>query len=85
MHSSIDQVALLPDVGAQLDIAAQFGVADLSHLTDFTSYLLTEPSFTWQITGTNLSVNALGIITTDISISKNVRSFLSSTLAIIAY
>ena len=34
---------MVGDVGAQLNIAAAFAVADVAHLTDFTGYLLTEP------------------------------------------
>ncbi|KAL8279026.1 hypothetical protein RQP46_008484 [Phenoliferia psychrophenolica] len=65
-------VALVGDVGAQLDIEASFAVANLDQLTEFTGYLLTEPSFVWQIYGIELSVAALGITVTGISISKNV-------------
>lgn len=67
----------MADVGAQLDISAAFNVLDLAHLTDFTAYLLTEPSFTWQIYGQNLSVTALGITVDGIGISKNVSLLLS--------
>lgn len=67
------QVTLVGDQGAQLNIAAAFTVADLAHLTDFTGYLLTEPSFVWQIYGTELEVTALGITVGGISISKDVR------------
>lgn len=66
------QTTLVADVGASLDVVAPFTITDLAHLTDFTSYLLTEPSFVWQIYGTNLSVTALGITVDGISISKNV-------------
>ena len=66
-------VSLVGDVGADLNIDAAFAVADVGHLTDFTTYLLTQPSFTWQIYGQNLAVSALGIAVPGISILKNVR------------
>ncbi|KAI0256058.1 hypothetical protein BJV78DRAFT_435519 [Lactifluus subvellereus] len=49
------------DVGAQFDVEANFEIADVGHLTDFTKVLLTEESFDWVISSENLSVSALGI------------------------
>ncbi|GAA6057282.1 hypothetical protein JCM3770_004534 [Rhodotorula araucariae] len=69
---SMPNVSLTGDVGAELNIAAAFAVADVGHLTEFTTYLLTQPSFTWQIYGENLAVSALGITVPGISIMKNV-------------
>ncbi|SCV70806.1 BQ2448_3568 [Microbotryum intermedium] len=69
---AMPNVSLTGDVGASLDLSATFAVADLNHLTDFTGYLLTEPSFTWQIYGQNLTVAALGIEVGGISIMKTV-------------
>jgi len=74
-------VSLVGDVGADLNIDAAFAVADVGHLTDFTTYLLTQPSFTWQIYGQNLAVSALGITVPGISILKNVRPLLFLPLA----
>ncbi len=53
-------VDLTGDVGAQLDLTADFEVADVSHLADFTRTLLTEESFEWEISGENLTVSAIG-------------------------
>ncbi|GAA5897781.1 hypothetical protein JCM8208_000260 [Rhodotorula glutinis] len=69
---AMPNVSLVGDVGADLNIDAAFAVADVGHLTDFTTYLLTQPSFTWQIYGQNLAVSALGITVPGISILKNV-------------
>ncbi|SGY79107.1 BQ5605_C008g05044 [Microbotryum silenes-dioicae] len=69
---AMPNVSLTGDVGASLALSATFAVADLNHLTDFTGYLLTEPSFTWQIYGQNLTVAALGIQVGGISIMKTV-------------
>jgi len=44
-----------------LDLTADFEVADVGHLTEFTKTLLNEGSFDWEIMGENLTVNALGI------------------------
>lgn len=65
-------VSLAGDVGAQLDLTAQFAVASVDYLTTFTKYLLTEQSFIWNIHGTGLSVSALGIVVPNITISKDV-------------
>lgn len=54
------EVQLVADEGAQLDITADFSVADVGHLTNFTRVLLTEESFEWEIAGENLSISALG-------------------------
>lgn len=69
---AMPNVALAGDVGATLEILAEFVVADVGYLTEFTKYLLTEQSFVWNIAGTGLSVAALGIEVNDITISKNV-------------
>lgn len=74
LHIYIYQVPVVANVGATLNLNAAFNVADVGHLTDFTSYLLTEPSFVWQIYGQNLSVSALGITVPGISIMKSVKS-----------
>ncbi|KAF9451269.1 hypothetical protein P691DRAFT_757432 [Macrolepiota fuliginosa MF-IS2] len=57
----MDAVQVTGDVGATLDNDATFNVADVGVLTNFAKVLLTEESFDWQISGDNLSVNALGI------------------------
>lgn len=77
---AMPNVSLTGDVGADLNIAAAFAVADVGHLTEFTTYLLTQPSFTWQIYGQNLAVSALGITVPGISILKNVRRLCRSAL-----
>ena len=53
-------VSLTGDEGASLDLEAEFSVADVDHLTDFTKELLTEQSVEWDISGENLTVSALG-------------------------
>ncbi|GAA95808.1 hypothetical protein E5Q_02465, partial [Mixia osmundae IAM 14324] len=69
---AMPDISLVGDVGATLNLEAAFAVADVGHLTDFTSYLLTEESFTWEIYGQNLDVTALGISVSGVSISKSV-------------
>ncbi|KEI38214.1 uncharacterized protein L969DRAFT_517877 [Mixia osmundae IAM 14324] len=69
---AMPDVSLVGDVGATLNLQAAFSVADVGHLTDFTSYLLTEKSFTWEIFGQNLDITALGISVPGVSISKTV-------------
>ena len=69
---AMPDVSLVGDIGATLNLNAQFAVASVDRLTQFTKYLLNTPSFTWQIYGTGLSVNALGISVPSVSIQKEV-------------
>ncbi|GAA6027071.1 hypothetical protein JCM8097_006088 [Rhodosporidiobolus ruineniae] len=69
---AMPNVSLTGDVGADLNIESAFSVADVGHLTDFTAYLLTEPSFVWQIYSQNIAVTALGITVEGVSIMKDV-------------
>lgn len=66
---AMPNVTLTGDVGAQLDVTANFAVADVGHLTDFTSTLLTTESFEWEISGENLTVSAIGIDVPGISLT----------------
>ena len=54
-------VSLAADEGAQLDLTADFTVADVDHLTDFTKTMVTSESFQWDISGENLTISALGM------------------------
>jgi len=65
-------IQLAADEGAKLNLVADFSVSNVDALTEFTKYLVTNPSFIWQIQGQNLSVSALGIKVTDLSMSKTV-------------
>ena len=65
-------IKLAADEGAQLDLNAEFAVADVDGLTEFTKFLLTKPSFIWNIQGKNLRVSALGIEVGGLDISKTI-------------
>ncbi|WFD23341.1 hypothetical protein MEQU1_002030 [Malassezia equina] len=65
-------IKLAADEGARLNLMADFSVSNVDALTQFTKYLVTNPSFIWQIQGQNLSVSALGIDVTGLTISKTV-------------
>lgn len=69
---AMPNIAFVADVGATLEIMAQFVVADVAYLTEFTRVMVTEQSFVWNIAGDNLTVAALGVEVGGISISKNV-------------
>ncbi|KAJ7668375.1 hypothetical protein DFH06DRAFT_1181491 [Mycena polygramma] len=71
-HITMDPLKVAADIGATLDTSSTFTVADVDHLTEFTKALLTEESFDWQITGENLTVSALGIEVSDISVAYQV-------------
>ncbi|KAF9245017.1 hypothetical protein BU15DRAFT_85819 [Melanogaster broomeanus] len=48
-------VDLVGDVGATLDVQTTFEVADVNYLANFTTVLLNEESFQWDIAGENLT------------------------------
>lgn len=53
MH--MDDVNLVGDVGATLNVQTTFEVADINVLASFTKVLLNEESFQWEISGENLT------------------------------
>ncbi|KAK2467793.1 hypothetical protein APHAL10511_000088 [Amanita phalloides] len=65
----MNKVHVAGDVGATINANSLFTVAEVAHLTDFTKALLTERSFDWVINGNNLTVTALGISVSNISLS----------------
>ncbi|WFC96531.1 hypothetical protein MBRA1_003192 [Malassezia brasiliensis] len=69
---AMPNIQLEAEDGAQIDLEAEFAVRNTDALTSFTKFLVTEPSFVWEITGEGLAVDAIGITTTDLTISKSV-------------
>ncbi|WFD49313.1 hypothetical protein GLX27_003993 [Malassezia furfur] len=69
---AMPDIQLAADEGAQLDLEADFAVADKDALTAFTKFLVTQPSFVWEISGEGLAVDAIGITTPSMTISKTV-------------
>ena len=69
---AMPQISLAADEGAQLNLQADFAVADVDALTEFTKFLVTQPSFVWQIAGQGLQVDALGISVGGMTINKGV-------------
>ncbi|KAI8977823.1 hypothetical protein BD414DRAFT_466746 [Trametes punicea] len=63
-------VNIAADVGASFEVDATFEVADVDHLTNFTKVMLTQESFDWMISGSNLSVAAIGITVPGIELSN---------------
>ncbi|KAF8557967.1 hypothetical protein OG21DRAFT_1504634 [Imleria badia] len=70
MH--MDDVNVVGDVGATLNVQTTFEVADVNVLTSFTKVLLNEESFQWEISGENLTVSALGVQVPGISLPSKV-------------
>ncbi|KAJ3838704.1 hypothetical protein F5878DRAFT_725102 [Lentinula raphanica] len=66
----MENVSVIGDQGAQINVNSAFSVADVDSLTDFTKTLLTEESFEWVISGENLTVSALGIEVSGISLTS---------------
>ncbi|KAI0739355.1 hypothetical protein C8Q80DRAFT_1123812 [Daedaleopsis nitida] len=69
---SIDMptIDVVGDVGGSFEVDATFKVADVGQLTEFTKVMLTEESFDWVISGTNLSVAAIGITVPGIALDN---------------
>lgn len=69
---SMPDIPVVAEEGATLNVQADFAVKDVDALTEFTKFMVLQPSFVWNIAGENLTVSALGIDTGGISISKTV-------------
>ena len=52
---SMPEINVVGDVGASFQVDGTFTVADAGHLADFTKMMLTEESFDWVISGSNLT------------------------------
>ncbi|RUS16102.1 hypothetical protein BC937DRAFT_91614, partial [Endogone sp. FLAS-F59071] len=60
------------DVGATIDLNATFTVADTGAMADFSTAMLNEASFEWDITASGVSVTALNFTFTGITMQKTV-------------
>jgi hypothetical protein len=58
------------DVGASFDVAGKFVVTDGTAMGDFAAYMINAESFEWEITGNDVSVNALGFTFSGIALDK---------------
>ncbi len=52
---NMPEINVVGDVGASFEVDGTFNVADVGHLTDFTKMMLTQESFDWVISGSNLT------------------------------
>ncbi|CAO1639236.1 unnamed protein product [Sympodiomycopsis kandeliae] len=73
VQTSFPDVQLAGDTGAALNVQVEARVPDVGYLTEFTKYLLLNPSFVWTISGQGLSIAALGITVPNITITKDVQ------------
>jgi hypothetical protein len=55
-----------------LETTAILSISDQGRFTDFATYLLLNPGFTWTVTTNKLRVKALGTIFDDVTLTKNV-------------
>jgi len=53
---AMPDIKIIGRIGAHFDVEANFEIADVDHLTEFTKVLLTQESFDWVISGENLQV-----------------------------
>ena len=63
-------INITSNVSPNCQISADFSVADVNHLMDFTKVLLTTEIFDWEISGSNLSVSAISITVPGINFSS---------------
>lgn len=73
VQTAFPDINLVGDSGAALNVMVEARVPNVDYLTEFTRFLVTEPSFVWSIRGEGLSVAALGITVPNIAISKDVQ------------
>lgn len=71
--TAFPNVKLVGDVGSSIDTTLQGTISDVDFFTDFMKTVLLNSSFTWTIKGSGLSVSAIGIVVSNVSISKEVQ------------
>jgi hypothetical protein len=62
-----------PDVGATFNVPATFTITDNGAMADFAAYMLNNEGFSWEITGSSVSVTALGYTYTGLRMIKDVN------------
>lgn len=65
-------ISAIADVGATINLNATFTVGDASAMADFSTALLEDASFDWEITASGVSVTALNFTFTGITMQKTV-------------
>lgn len=71
--AAFPDLSLEGDVGAAINVELEAQVSDVGYLTEFTRYLLNNPSFVWNIKGEGIQVSALGIQVPNATLSKDVQ------------
>ncbi|WFC96532.1 hypothetical protein MBRA1_003193 [Malassezia brasiliensis] len=69
---AMPNITLVAEEGAQIDLEADFAVASVDALTEFTKFLVTQQSFVWEVSGEGITVSAIGFDTTGLTMSKTV-------------
>ncbi|RCI04658.1 hypothetical protein CU098_010147 [Rhizopus stolonifer] len=67
---SMSAINAKADVGASFDVQGSFTVANGDDMASFAAYLINNESFEWEITTSDVSVNALGFTFNKISLHK---------------
>ncbi|CEG74411.1 hypothetical protein RMATCC62417_09637 [Rhizopus microsporus] len=69
---SMPEIQAKAGVGANFDVTGTFTIANQDYMAKFSSYLINNQNFVWEITTKDVSVNALGFTFTGISMDKTV-------------
>ena len=70
---SLPPICTIPGVGVpDLETTGQLKINNLAAFTDFASYILHNPSFTWSISSDAVVVRALGITFSKVSLTKEI-------------
>jgi len=72
-QAAFPNVTLVGDTGAAINVELEAQVSDVDYLTEFTKYLLNNPSFVWNIKGEGIEVSALGVVISGVNLSKDVQ------------
>ncbi|CAM0140292.1 hypothetical protein VKS41_005895 [Umbelopsis sp. WA50703] len=70
---SMANIVTQPDVGATFSVSGTFTITDQTAMGDFSGYMLNNNNFGWAITGSGVSVTALGYTFTGLTMSKTVE------------
>lgn len=72
-RAAFPNLKLEGDAGASINVELEAQVSNVDYLTEFTKYLVNNPSFVWSIKGEGIQVDALGILIPNVTLSKDVQ------------
>lgn len=72
-QTAFPDITLAGDLGATLNVQIEGNIPDVDFFTDFLRTAITDPAFVWDIRGTGITVDAIGISISGASLTKSVQ------------